>query len=673
MDDEPALLRSLKLSLGTSGYSNVELCSESSDVLSKLKDKQYSLIVLDNMMPGLSGMELLPQIKQLHPMTPVIMLTAMSDTQLIVEAMKAGAFDYLVKPVDKSLFVTQVERALHFFSMHQKNTDLNSSLKKALGELEIKSQTQDDLVAKLTKSTYQLRSILEALPAVILLVDTKGNVAQCNEQVKQYFGMDFLDVVFQPFEKFKEEISSKFENPSDLFNVMERAAKHLDETKPNASSFEHQLQNRLNAAPPSQKVFSVVAVPVSPMADNKMGTIWVFRDITDMVKAEEQLQTIVNASPVPLLISKVEDGTFLYVNNHLSNLLGVDKETLLTMKTTDFYYDPGQREKIIADLLMNKKVVNQELKVRTSNGSYIWAVLNLVFSRLYGKDVVVGGLSDITDQINTIETLENTKKELLDAQSRLVQSEKMASLGNLVAGIAHEINNPVGAVSSSANAASRAIDKIMTHIYEGDCSNDIKGDIKARKVFEIIKDCHNIITEGCSRISNIVKSLKNFSRIDEAEYLKADIHEGLNSTLDLVNHQFKNRIVVIKNFGNIPQIDCYPNQLNQVFMNMLVNAGQAISECGTITLTTRFENREVIITIADTGKGIEKSKLPFIFDPGYTTKGVGIGTGLGLSISYNIIEKHKGRITVDSEVGKGTSFHIHLPVVSKLEPAAIKH
>jgi two-component system NtrC family sensor kinase len=172
--------------------------------------------------------------------------------------------------------------------------------------------------------------------------------------------------------------------------------------------------------------------------------------------------------------------------------------------------------------------------------------------------------------------------------------------------------------------------------------------------------CRNT-SAATDRLMNIVGSLKNFARLDEADLKDADIHEGLESTLTIVQHQFKNRIKVEKQYGKIPRVRCYPNRLNQVFMNLLVNAAQAIPERGTITIKTSARANVVRIAISDTGTGIPAENIPKIFDPGFTTKGVGVGTGLGLGICYQIIQDHRGKIHVESGDG-GTTFTIELPL-----------
>jgi PAS domain S-box-containing protein len=253
--------------------------------------------------------------------------------------------------------------------------------------------------------------------------------------------------------------------------------------------------------------------------------------------------------------------------------------------------------------------------------------------------------------------------ELRQKQAQLVQSEKMAALGNLVAGVAHEINTPLGALHSNNDIFVRTFEKFKTLLTDESIPGSVRENDELRKLLEAIDNLNSVSGTATGRIVNIVNSLRNFARLEEAEQKDADLHEGLESTLTLVHHQLKTRIEVVKKFGDIPYIRCYPNQLNQVFMNLLVNASQAIEDKGTITVSTgRRDPDKVVVEISDTGTGIPAEDLARIFDPGFTTKGVGVGTGLGLSIVFQIVDDHGGEIEVDSEVGKGSSFRVVLPV-----------
>ncbi len=258
--------------------------------------------------------------------------------------------------------------------------------------------------------------------------------------------------------------------------------------------------------------------------------------------------------------------------------------------------------------------------------------------------------------------LRRTLQQLREAQNQLVLKEKMASLGDLVAGVAHEVNNPIGAVNSAADVSKRCVLRIQNMLAAAASLEALKSEPKFVKAVELLAENTRILGMAGERITRIVRSLKNFARLDEAERQKADIHDGLDSTLILLHYEMKNRIQVEKDYGSIPMIHCFPTQLNQVFMNILKNASQAIEDKGTVRIKTAIKNGRAVIEITDSGKGISQDKLQSVFDPGFTTKGVGVGTGLGLSISYNIIQKHKGKLEVESEVGQGTTFRIMLPV-----------
>jgi signal transduction histidine kinase len=272
------------------------------------------------------------------------------------------------------------------------------------------------------------------------------------------------------------------------------------------------------------------------------------------------------------------------------------------------------------------------------------------------------------------EELQKTLENLRQAQGQLVQSEKMASLGQLVAGIAHEINNPVNFISAGVDSLSTNLEDIkqVLDIYHRITSTNVEEKLKEIEVLkekveykEAIREINDLIESiknGTNRTIEIVRGLRTFSRLDEDILKIADIHEGLDSTLILLHNKYKNRIEVVKNYGNLPLIECYPGQLNQVFMNIISNAVDAINEKGTIAISTSTSNKFIQVSIKDTGQGIPENIRQKIFDPFFTTKGVGKGTGLGLSICQSIIEKHKGNIKVKSEEGKGTEFIISLPV-----------
>jgi len=256
---------------------------------------------------------------------------------------------------------------------------------------------------------------------------------------------------------------------------------------------------------------------------------------------------------------------------------------------------------------------------------------------------------DIRQLEETNRELEGLNLELREAQAQLVQSAKMAAMGELVAGVAHEINTPLGAIKSATDVVQRLLERLPS---TGDGGASLA---EARELLALSQAAVN-------RIVNIVRDLRSFARLDEAEIQDADLHAGIDSTLNLIRHLTRDQVEIVRRYGNLPRVRCYPNRMNQVFMNLLRNAIEAIEGPGTVTIVTWLEGDRVRLSFADTGPGIAPELLVRIFDPGFTTKGVGVGTGLGLSICARIMEAHGGRIWAESSAGKGTTFHLELPL-----------
>ena len=275
------------------------------------------------------------------------------------------------------------------------------------------------------------------------------------------------------------------------------------------------------------------------------------------------------------------------------------------------------------------------------------------------------------------EALQREIDERKQLESQLVQSEKLASLGQLAAGVAHEINNPIGFISSNLGALDgyfKQLQAMLNAYREAEAaitSSEVLerlGQLREKVELEFLReDIPLLIKEskdGINRVGQIVKDLKDFSRVDSnQEWQWTNLQQGIESTLNIVANELKYKADVVKEYQTLPDIECLPSQINQVIMNLIVNASQAMGpERGTITLRTGLEGETVSIEVADTGSGIEPECLQKIFDPFYTTKPVGQGTGLGLSLSYGIVKKHRGDISVRSEVGVGTTFRVELPV-----------
>ena len=304
---------------------------------------------------------------------------------------------------------------------------------------------------------------------------------------------------------------------------------------------------------------------------------------------------------------------------------------------------------------------------------------------------VVVYASDVTDKVAADALLHKEREQLAaalahqrelnrkleDAQNQLLQSEKMASLGQLAAGVAHELNNPIGFVRSNVTTLKGYLDSLFAIIaaYDGQAAQSATPEtlaalaaIKQREDYDFLhEDIFQLLAEsqdGLTRVQDIVQNLKDFSRVGESGFGWADLHACLDSTLNIIWNELKYKCTVVKHYDpTLPQVYCIASQLNQVFMNLLVNAGHAIAERGEITITTSHgPDGMAHVAISDTGCGIAAEHLPHLFEPFFTTKPIGKGTGLGLSITYGIIGKHKGSIDVSSEVGKGTTFTVNLPI-----------
>ncbi len=289
------------------------------------------------------------------------------------------------------------------------------------------------------------------------------------------------------------------------------------------------------------------------------------------------------------------------------------------------------------------------------------------------------------DEVRALERsngdLSELNHKLQLAQQHLMQSEKLASIGQLAAGVAHEINNPIGYVFSNFGTLEKYLADLfrMLAAYEA-AEAQLAGTPAAAQVaaqlaalrreieLDYLKDDVPTLMaesrEGIARVRKIVQDLKDFSHVDaNQEWAWSDLHQGLDSTLNIVNNEIKYKADVVKHYGVLPEVQCLPSELNQVFMNLLVNAAHAVQkERGTITLRTGTGAGEVWVEVEDDGCGIPKENLTRIFDPFFTTKPVGKGTGLGLSLSYGIVRKHGGRLEVASEPGQGARFRVTLPV-----------
>lgn len=351
-----------------------------------------------------------------------------------------------------------------------------------------------------------------------------------------------------------------------------------------------------------------------------------------------------------------------------AQLLEQVKAAQKNMVVSDFKY-----HRTVIDKAAITNVLNASIEEIDNQKKRIEAAKNEINKNLIVLDNQKKEIEEKNKALNLVLT------NLKETQQQLIQSEKMASLGQLTAGVAHEINNPINFVSANIKplredladlikcinyyqqtVTDKGLEKEFTEVQK------LNEQIDIQFLITEVNNLLNGIEEGASRTSEIVKGLRNFSRLDQNVIKKADLNEGIESTLALLHSTYRDRIEIVKDYGKIPEADCFPGQMNQVFMNLLSNAIQAINGEGKIFIKTSATENSVKISIKDTGNGMTEEVRTKIFDPFFTTKEVGKGTGLGLSISYGIIEKHKGKLEVFSAPGKGAEFVISLPLIQQL-------
>jgi two-component system NtrC family sensor kinase len=396
------------------------------------------------------------------------------------------------------------------------------------------------------------------------------------------------------------------------------------------------------------------------------------------------------ANTPAIIYSSVPSGDFkmTFVSENASRVLGYAPQEMVD--DPNFWFDhihPDDAPNIFSSLalLFVEGERAYEYRFLTKDQRYLWMhdSLRLIRDENNNPVEVIGSLTNITERKLMEEALHRTGEEqrhliekLKETQAQLLQSEKMASIGQLAAGVAHEINNPVGFVSSNMKSLNTYVEKLLQVVTRQEAllqQDELSADLKdqARKLCAeadlsyLREDVVELIAEsldGLKRVKDIVQSLKDFSHVGESDWQMVDIVKGLESTITIANNELKYKAVIEKHYAALPLIKGLASQLNQVFMNLLVNAAHAIAERGTIRIDTECRENWVYIRVQDTGCGIPPENLSRIFEPFFTTKPIGSGTGLGLSLSYGIVQKHNGRIEVKSEVGVGTSFTVCLPV-----------
>ncbi len=846
------------------------------------------------------------------PQSPILLLTPRKAESRALAAIARGAYQFLFLPVSIDNLELTIRLAVEHQRLRRRLQTHSRELERKTDSLERRTAELSQALRELEASRDELQAVFDSSHSLLLFVDNADCIVSCNPRVREYFGLSPEDVAHRPFTEFIGKVGRLLQNPENAERALSDPAFYKADQMSNDDA--HAMFRRAWVVAESQRVIAPWVVDVTARDGHKLGRFWGFSDITGVKQADDHIHAVIEAAPIPLIITRFPEGTILFANERMSSIVGLKPKDLVGRRAPEFYADPSERENLLKELTATGRA-QQEMRVRHVDGSEIWMIFMVALAEINRQKVIIGGLYDISERksieeqlrrernfvaavINTVDALiivldtegrivqfnracesisgyesfetrgrfvwdfllppeevaavqaafadvraqtlsgtftnhwltrdgrkrliewsntvlsdadgkieyvigtgidvteeraalealrvseerfrtivenandiiylldddgvfryvspnwtqwlghevaevvgqpfsdfvhpddrqlcqecfiqiltsqrrlsgiehrvrhkngsyrwHNTSasplpsasgrssqyvgishdvterkktqdelaaayKDLKSTQSQLVQSEKMASLGMLVAGIAHEINTPIGAVASMHDTLVRAVDKLTRSL---DCIGEQSGaDTESiAETLRLIEDANRVIVSGTERVVNIVRRLRSFARLDEAEIKRIDIHEGLEDTLTLIHHEIKHNIKLERRFGAVPRLACYPGRLNQVFLNLLINAKQAIVDKGTITITTGTQGIFAFIEFADSGVGIPPENLQRIFDPGFTTKGVGVGTGLGLSICYQIVRDHRGTIEVASEVGVGTTFRVLLPL-----------
>lgn len=501
-------------------------------------------------------------------------------------------------------------------------------------------------------------TILDTVSSLIVVLDREGRFVRFNRSCEKVTGYSQQEVLGKPIwdifipEKEREKVKARF-------------------AEIEAGNFPNQGENFWRTKAGELRLTEWWNTALLNDAGEVEYIVGAGADVTEHRQMQEALrynerkyrELVENAHNIIMRWDR--KGNILFFNEFAQKFFGYSEKEIVGHNVLDTIVPEVDSQGInlremIKDMERDpEKYISYENENIKRSGERVW--ISWTNRPLYEND---GRLKEILSIGKDETERKAVERALQEAQAQLIQSDKMASLGQLVAGVAHEINTPIGAVNSMHDTLFRTMRKLKEQC-ESALTEGTPHSQKMRAVFDVVAEAEQVINHGTERVIDIVTRLRSFARLDEAELKTVDIHLGLEDTLVLIHNDIKHHITVVKDYGEVPPVSCYPSQLNQVFLNLLINASQAIrvhKEKGTITIKTERRGQRAVIRISDDGVGIAEENQLRIFDPGFTTKGVGIGTGLGLSICYQIIQNHHGDIKVSSSPGKGATFTVDIPL-----------
>ncbi|WP_051470044.1 PAS domain-containing sensor histidine kinase [Fischerella sp. PCC 9605] len=554
----------------------------------------------------------------------------------------------------------------------------------------------------LRRSNAVLQAQQEAALDGILIIDENRRVASYNQRFAELWQIPQTVIQTGDDRQLLQSVLDQLENPEEFLAKVEYLYQHPEESSRDEISLKQ------------GRIFDRYSAPVRSPLGNYFGRIWYFRNITERKQAEATLQKqeqflrsiYDGVDQLIFVVDVLENNDFRYAgwNSPTERITGISSADGVGKSPEDIHGEvqaQAIRQQYMECVVTGKSFTNEEYLSFQGQETWLLTTLNPLKDNSGQVYRIVGTTFDISDRKRAeiqlkqqAKDLEKTLQQLQHTQIQLIQSEKMSSLGQLVAGVAHEINNPTSFIFGNLIHAKEYVQDLLKLVqlyqrYYPDSIPEIQAQIKAIDLDFLIADLPKLLNSmeiGAERIRQIVLSLRTFSRMDEAEMKEVDIHEGIDSTLMILAHRLKDQgdrsaIEVIKEYGNLIPVECYAGQINQVFMNILTNAIDALEESlvnshlslvdkkGQRTTpqiricTLLTTNNKVKIKIADNGPGIPETVKQRLFDPFFTTKPIGKGTGMGLSISYQIItERHGGSLECISQPGSGAEFVISIPL-----------
>jgi signal transduction histidine kinase/DNA-binding response OmpR family regulator len=644
IEDDMMQQKIMSTNISSYGYA-CETASSGKAGMEKARLNDPDVIILDLFLPDISGVMACKQLRAQKETRhiPIISITSSDDKRVRLDSLNAGANDFISKPVDFNELLIKIRNLVQM---------------KGFEDIKVKHDILAKTLDAIETAKREWEQSMDCIRDAVLLTDSNGLVLRCNKVLNTLTGKTYNELLNRAWRDILAEGGfTGFSGPADCVEFHHTTGRYFE-----CSVYDVPNNDRLMSA----------------------ASVITLHDITDRKKAEDELRngrmSLQKAlDEISALIQEVavkKNFSVRFKNPNLKKcheFMKCDKEGCIC------HADGGN-----------------DRRCWQKAGTFCRGEVQGQFAKKYEtctkcpffEDAAHDPYTYLGEQFNNmmhiLETqhtdLENAYNELKMVQSQVLQQEKMASIGQLAAGVAHEINNPMGFIISNLNTLKRYREKLSEYLTvqaalvercSEKCGNsgvltEIAKKRKALKIDYITGDLDNLIKEsleGADRVKKIVQDLKNFSRVDESEFKTADINSGLESTINIAWNELKYKATLVKEYGDIPLTVCNPGQLNQVFMNLLVNSAHAIEKQGEIRVRTWHEGIMINIAISDTGFGISDENQKRIFEPFFTTKEVGKGTGLGLSIAYDIIKKHNGMIKVDSEVGKGTTFTISIPVV----------